>query len=636
MTQPVHKTASKTAHAHANARTREEDNAWEPMGFEPREAPLRDMHQARATSGITGANVMRHISGGTLQYRASKPTPGNTADAQATAAAGLEGAAQRLPYFDVLQASFGRFDLSNVRAHTGPQARDANAAMGSLAYATGEDVAFGPQPTLFTAAHEAAHVIQQRSGITLSGGVGQTGDRYERHADAVAERVARGESAEALLAQYEGGAGVGERRGVQLKEEDACTNGPPTLDTSDPNDVYVAIDGCEKELFNPNIPSVKFMIMGVPFNAKPEIYFKIARVQPKAGHAKDTEQTGPDGETQTQHNGAYVELAVKLTLGGAVTLRPLSEEFPVYVKFALEAQPEISARDYLEEKRWEVKAGSTTFAGKVIAGIDCPGLEWEWQIGKCDLVTISSPVVNIDTDAWSIDTQGEYGITYPFAKKVMDFFDDNEDPAIKLIERALHKFKGSTTEDLVDQINSSYTLKNKFRIYAGEDITAVEALFYACTQGTAFEVFKKVTPNGRDFLEFLGDDGREALEGVCQRMGFYWTLKCGHIVGGRKTLDTSTSAKLSGDELLFHNHTRNDFSLWSTKKLTSNKMTQDTGRNAHAIQLHSRGGAGTARHWRVDGDNDIMVGFLSPVCAWETAQMHGAKTITAREASWFA
>ncbi|MEO1271892.1 MAG: DUF4157 domain-containing protein, partial [Myxococcota bacterium] len=44
--------------------------------------------------------------------------------------------------------------------------------MGSLAYATGHTVAFKQSPDLHTAAHEAAHVVQQRAGaVQLKGGI---------------------------------------------------------------------------------------------------------------------------------------------------------------------------------------------------------------------------------------------------------------------------------------------------------------------------------------------------------------------------------------------------------------------------------------------------------------------------------
>jgi hypothetical protein len=69
--------------------------------------------------------------------------------------------------------------------------------MGAEAYATGSSVAFTGAPDLHTAAHEAAHVVQQRGGVQLKGGVGEANDPYERHADAVADQVVQGKSAEA-------------------------------------------------------------------------------------------------------------------------------------------------------------------------------------------------------------------------------------------------------------------------------------------------------------------------------------------------------------------------------------------------------------------------------------------------------
>ncbi len=52
---------------------------------------------------------------------------------------------------------------------------------------------------LHTVAHEAARVVQQRAGVQLTGGVGEAGDPYERHADEIADRVVQGKSAESLL-----------------------------------------------------------------------------------------------------------------------------------------------------------------------------------------------------------------------------------------------------------------------------------------------------------------------------------------------------------------------------------------------------------------------------------------------------
>jgi hypothetical protein len=102
-----------------------------------------------------------------------------------------------------------------VVAHTGSAAQAANQAIGAEAYATGNHVAFGATPSLHTAAHEAAHVVQQRAGVHLKGGVGEAGDPYERHADAVADRVVAGQSATDLLDQASGGGGGG--AAVQLR-----------------------------------------------------------------------------------------------------------------------------------------------------------------------------------------------------------------------------------------------------------------------------------------------------------------------------------------------------------------------------------------------------------------------------------
>ncbi|HSK05672.1 MAG TPA: DUF4157 domain-containing protein [Kofleriaceae bacterium] len=129
------------------------------------------------------------------------------------AAHGTSGAAGALPHLGAIQASFGRHDVSGVKAHTDAPAAAGAKAMGAEAFATGDHVAFAGAPSLFTAAHEAAHVVQQRAGVQLSGGVGAEGDPYEQHADAVASLVVQGKSAEGLLDQHAPGGGGG--AGVQ-------------------------------------------------------------------------------------------------------------------------------------------------------------------------------------------------------------------------------------------------------------------------------------------------------------------------------------------------------------------------------------------------------------------------------------
>jgi hypothetical protein len=123
------------------------------------------------------------------------------------ASKGVSGAGGALPHGDTIQKSFGSHDVSSVQAHTGGAAASANQAMGSKAYATGNQVAFkSASPDLHTAAHEAAHVVQQQSGVSLPGGVGSAGDSYERHADSVADSVVQGKSAAPLLNSFVGGA----------------------------------------------------------------------------------------------------------------------------------------------------------------------------------------------------------------------------------------------------------------------------------------------------------------------------------------------------------------------------------------------------------------------------------------------
>jgi outer membrane protein OmpA-like peptidoglycan-associated protein len=125
-----------------------------------------------------------------------------------TAQRGVSGAAGALPHLDTIQRVFGRHDVSQVKAHVGGEANEAAQRIGAHAYATGDHVAFRESPSLHLAAHEAAHVVQQRGGVQLAGGVGRNGDPYERHADAVADLVVQGKSAEGLLDSHAGKAGA--------------------------------------------------------------------------------------------------------------------------------------------------------------------------------------------------------------------------------------------------------------------------------------------------------------------------------------------------------------------------------------------------------------------------------------------
>jgi|GEM_PF-6630642 len=170
----------------------EPDLAIDPM-------PMRNSsvaHQAQAARAGR-ANVQRSADG--------EEVVTDDADVQHVASFGAAGQGQPLPHLDTIQRSFGKHNVSGIRAHAGGQAHEAGKRMGAQAYARGSDVVFRDgNPGLHLAAHEAAHVVQQRGGVQLKGGVGAEGDVYERHADDVADKVVAGESAEALLDQHAG------------------------------------------------------------------------------------------------------------------------------------------------------------------------------------------------------------------------------------------------------------------------------------------------------------------------------------------------------------------------------------------------------------------------------------------------
>jgi hypothetical protein len=137
----------------------------------------------------------------------------------ALAEAGTKGGGGSLPHLGAIQKSFGKHDVSGVQAYSGGAAAKAAEGMGAEAFATGNKVAFKGGTDVHTAAHEAAHVVQQRQGVSLSGGVGKAGDGYEQQADKVADAVVAGKSAEGLLGGGGGGGGGAVQKSVQKKDE---------------------------------------------------------------------------------------------------------------------------------------------------------------------------------------------------------------------------------------------------------------------------------------------------------------------------------------------------------------------------------------------------------------------------------
>jgi hypothetical protein len=206
--------------------------------FDPPEQAQESSARTQFKRSLSGMDYAQQVEAvrppavvDTLQTLQESPVQheggGDTDSLRQVAAQGLQGSASSLPYLGTLQSAFGNHDVSGVKAYSGGSAQQANAAMGSVAYATGNAVAFKGTPDLHTVAHEAAHVVQQRAGVSLPGGVGRVGDAYEQHADAVAERVVSGQSAAPLLDAVT--RGDSPATAVQMKHGDLDTAVDPNL-----------------------------------------------------------------------------------------------------------------------------------------------------------------------------------------------------------------------------------------------------------------------------------------------------------------------------------------------------------------------------------------------------------------------
>ena len=142
-----------------------------------------------------------------LQFAQSLYSKNTNIDDHTIAAAGLSDDGRLLTHVDTIQRAFGHHDVSQMREHTGPAARTSAEVLGAHAYSSNGRVAFADTPDLYTQAHEAAHAVQQtalRNGLQLKGGVGAEGDKYEQHADMVANAVVQGKSAETILDRVAG------------------------------------------------------------------------------------------------------------------------------------------------------------------------------------------------------------------------------------------------------------------------------------------------------------------------------------------------------------------------------------------------------------------------------------------------
>jgi hypothetical protein len=107
----------------------------------------------------------------------------------------FQGGGSSLPHKKTVEGALGA-DMSGVQAFTGKAASEACESLGAQAFTVGNKIAFkDASPSKELVAHEATHVVQQSKGVSLAGGVGKAGDKYEVEADAVASKVGQGQAA---------------------------------------------------------------------------------------------------------------------------------------------------------------------------------------------------------------------------------------------------------------------------------------------------------------------------------------------------------------------------------------------------------------------------------------------------------
>jgi Domain of unknown function (DUF4157) len=196
---------------------------------EPGEAAARGAGSSAPLAAPIPSGVSLQMLFGVQRMAAASPADDA---AHAAAARGTATPSTTLPYVDRIQRAFGGHDISKIQAHVGPEAAASARDMGAHAYATGDHVVLGQRADLHTVAHEAAHVVQQRSGVHLKGGVGQVGDAHEQHADAVADRVVAGQAASDLLDQYARPGGGASGAGIQMKSASTLPHPVPAAVTT--------------------------------------------------------------------------------------------------------------------------------------------------------------------------------------------------------------------------------------------------------------------------------------------------------------------------------------------------------------------------------------------------------------------
>lgn len=205
-----------------------------PAGGQAARAQSREIRSILSAHGAEGSETLQMSApaqSAEIRQAVTEQSASSTGEIRRAAAAGVNSAGGELPFAERIQAAFGKHDISDIRAHVGGTATEACSEIGARAYASGTDVAFTSSPGLEIAAHEAAHVVQQRAGVSLTDGLGRSGDAYEHHADAVAAAVVSGRSAEGILDQVAGQTTAGSATAVQRHElqQMAVQFWPPNL-----------------------------------------------------------------------------------------------------------------------------------------------------------------------------------------------------------------------------------------------------------------------------------------------------------------------------------------------------------------------------------------------------------------------
>lgn len=162
--------------------------------------PLREL--PKASANVTAPNrraiQRRPMRAERLSSDQAQPSKESVAK---IAQSGMQSPSSPLPFMGQLESAFKPHDISGIQAHMGSAAKKSAEGLNSAAFAANEHIVFGRQPDLFTAAHEVAHVVDQRRRPAPKSGNGlsQPKDSGEQLADSAAWRAARGESAASLL-----------------------------------------------------------------------------------------------------------------------------------------------------------------------------------------------------------------------------------------------------------------------------------------------------------------------------------------------------------------------------------------------------------------------------------------------------